>query len=29
MFKEPLFVAAKKIGSRGKNDNLLFHSKLF
>jgi len=26
---EPLFVVAKIIGSSGKNDCLLFHSKLF
>jgi len=26
---EPLFVAAKILGSLGKNDSLLFHSKLF
>jgi len=26
---EPLFIVAKIIGSRGTNDNLLFHSKLF
>jgi len=26
---ELLFVVAKKIGSPGKNDSLLFHSKLF
>jgi len=26
---EPLFVVAKTIGSPGKNDSLLFHSKLF
>jgi len=26
---EPLFVVAKIIGSPGKNDNLIFHSKLF
>jgi len=26
---EPLFVVAKIAGSHGKNDSLLFHSKLF
>jgi len=26
---DPLFVVAKIIGSPGKNDSLLFHSKLF
>jgi len=26
---QPLFIAAKMIGSHGKNDSLLFHSKLF
>jgi len=26
---EPLFVVAKMIGSPGKSDSLLFHSKLF
>jgi len=28
-YMEPLFVVAKIIGSPGKNDSLLFHSKLF